>query len=561
MLFLTPENTYVCEGFEWTSRRLGDLKLTFMELLGYIIIIYESFLSRFKLKFFIIFRMATNENVEDESQISYNALHPCDVQSAFPLNNMGGRLARVIFKDVPNMSDLTKLKRFLHKAETSHPPPRSVLPYNETLRHDSNARSSCLEPGIDNLTQLNSMSRTFQPELTFNNTIRSNSVTQTEPPFSNSTRSNASEEPSNSVPSSRSSFNKPTFKVPLNQFNVGTPSSIRPSPSSKSLYDEPAFKTASSAEKPSLSQPTFRNASTLYNNQEVTLSTEPAFKKSSTLYNSPSLLSTARPKFKFSPPAEEKTLFIEPSFNASSIHSNSEEKAPSNNRLSYNSTSCSHISLSSNELDLNISPIRPNPKFKDTESKVSYSMHSIPGVDPFSIQDDDFSYMLIEDDNIETYKENKDNELCSQKGTTDKYRDQDDDEVIIIDSDRAVEDLCHIKNDNIIIEEAKNNLASLFESLENEYKAISSEPDTHLSPARKMGSMRNDSYNHNKNKRSWLYEKIDSDDDGIELPPAKRVSLCTDNNNEENLDGRSLANPIVLDYDDNDYEMDLGSYL
>ncbi|EXX70544.1 hypothetical protein RirG_086440 [Rhizophagus irregularis DAOM 197198w] len=39
MLFLTPENTYVCEGFEWTSRRLGDLKLTFMELLGYVIII------------------------------------------------------------------------------------------------------------------------------------------------------------------------------------------------------------------------------------------------------------------------------------------------------------------------------------------------------------------------------------------------------------------------------------------------------------------------------------------------------------------------------------------
>src|SRR3954447_7267243 len=131
--------------------------------------------------------MATNENVEDESQISYNALHPCDVQPAFPPSNMGGRLARVIFEDVPHMSDLTKLKRFLHKAETSHPPPRSVPSYNETLRHDSNARkTSCSEPVIDNSTRFNSMSRTFQPESSFNNTTRPNSVTQTlnvEPPF------------------------------------------------------------------------------------------------------------------------------------------------------------------------------------------------------------------------------------------------------------------------------------------------------------------------------------------------------------------------------------------
>ncbi|PKY39241.1 hypothetical protein RhiirA4_452402 [Rhizophagus irregularis] len=524
MLFLTPENTYVCEGFEWTSRRLGDLKLTFMELLG----------------------MATNENVEDESQISYNALHPCDIQSTFQ-PNMGGRLARVIFKDVPYMSDLTKLKRFLHKAETSHPPPRSVLPFNGVLGHNSNARkSSCPEPGIDKSTQLNSMSRDFQPESSFNNTIRPISVTQLEPLFNGSTRPNANEDPSNSVSSSISSFNKPTFKVPLNQFNVGTPSLIRPNPPSKSLYDEPAFKTASSwngpAEKPSLSQP---NASFLYNDQEAT---EPAFKKSSTL------LSTARPTFRSSSPAEEKTSFIEPSFNASSIRSDSEEKAPFNNRLSSNSISCSHISISSNELDLNISPIRPNSKFKDTESKVSYSMHSIPGVDPFSIQDDDFSYMLIEDDNIETYKENKDNESYSKKGST---RDQDDDGVIIIDSDRDVKDLCHIKN-NI---EAKNNLASLFESLENEDKAISSEPDARLSPARSMGSTKNNSSNNNKNKRSWLYEKIDSDDDDIELPPAKRVSHCTDNDHEEKLDGGSLANPIVLDYDDNDYEMDLDEIL
>ncbi|RGB24559.1 hypothetical protein C1646_772910 [Rhizophagus diaphanus] len=492
MLFLTPENTYVCEGFEWTSRRLGDLKLTFMELLG----------------------MATNENVEDESQISYNALHQCDIQSTFQ-PNMGGRLARVIFKDVPYMSDLTKLKRFLNKAETSHPPPRSVIPFNEVLGYNSNARkSSCPEPGIDKSTQLNSMSRDFN------------------------------EDPSNSVSSSISSFNKPTFKVPLNQFKVGTPSSIRPNPPSKSLYDEPAFKTASSwngpAEKPSLFQP---NASFLYNDEEAT---EPAFKKSSTL------LSTARPTFRSSSPAEGKTSFIEPSFNASSIRSDSEEKAPFNNRLSSNSISCSHISISSNELDLNISPIRPNSKLKNTESKVSYSMHSIPGVDPFFIQDDDFSYMLIEDDNIETYKENKDNESYSKKGST---RDQDDDGVIIIDSDRDVKDLCYIKNNN----EAKNNLASLFESLENEYKAISSEPDTRLSPARSMGSTKNNLSNHNKNKRSWLYEKIDSDDDDIELPPAKRVSQCTDNDHEEKLDGGSLANPIVLDYDDNDYEMDLGS--
>ncbi|CAB4473100.1 unnamed protein product [Rhizophagus irregularis] len=524
MLFLTPENTYVCEGFEWTSRRLGDLKLTFMELLG----------------------MATNENVEDESQISYNALHPCDIQSTFQ-PNMGGRLARVIFKDVPYMSDLTKLKRFLHKAESSHPPPRSVLPFNEVLGYNSNARkSSCPEPGIDKSTQLNSMSRDFQPESSFNNTIRPISVTQLVPLFNGSTRPNANEDPSNSVSSSISSFNKPTFKVPLNQFNVGTPSLIRPNPPSKSLYDEPAFKTASlwngPAEKQSLSQP---NASFLYNDQEAT---EPAFKKSSTL------LSTARPTFRSSSPAEEKTSFIEPSFNASSIRSDSEEKAPFNNRLSSNSISCSHISISSNELDLNISPIRPNSKFKDTESKVSYSMHSIPGVDPFSIQDDDFSYMLIEDDNIETYKENKDNESYSKKGST---RDQDDDGVIIIDSDRDVKDLCHIKN-NI---EAKNNLASLFESLENEYKAISSEPDARLSPARSMGSTKNNSSNNNKNKRSWLYEKIDSDDDDIELPLAKRVSHCTDNDHEEKLDGGSLANPIVLDYDDNDYEMDLDEIL
>lgn len=493
--------------------------------------------------------MATNENVEDESQISYNALHPYDVQSTFQ-PNMGGRLARVIFKDVPHMSDLTKLKRFLHKAETSHPPPRSVLPYNEVLGHDSNARkSSCPELGIVKSTQHNSMSRDFQPESSFINTIRPISVIQLEPPFNGLTRPNVNKDPSNSVSSSISSFNKPTFNVPLNQFNVGTPSSIRPNPPSKSLYNEPAFKTASSwngsAEKPSLSQPASRNVSFLYNDQEAT---EPAFKKSSTL------LSTAMPTFRSSSPAEEKTSFIEPSFNASSIRSDSEGKAPFNNRLSSNSTSCSHISISSNELDLNISPIRPNSKFKDTESKVSYSMNSNPGIDPFSIQDD-FSYMLIEDDNNETYKENKDNESYSKKRST---RDQDDDGVIIINSDRDVKDLCHVKNnDNVIIEEAKNNLASLFESLENEYKAISSEPDARLSPTRSMGSTKNNSSN--KNKRSWLYEKIDSDDDDIELPPTKRVSHSTDNDHEEKLDGGSLANPIVLDYDDNDYEMDLGS--
>src|SRR5688572_19334608 len=103
--------------------------------------------------------MAINENIEDESQISYNALHPCDVQPAFP-PNIGDGLARIIFNNVPNMPDLTKLKRFLLKAETSNPPPRSVPPNNETLRSDSIIKtSSCSEPAFKNPIQLNPISR------------------------------------------------------------------------------------------------------------------------------------------------------------------------------------------------------------------------------------------------------------------------------------------------------------------------------------------------------------------------------------------------------------------
>src|SRR2546423_13179444 len=100
--------------------------------------------------------MAINENMEDESQISYNALHPCDVQPVFPPSNVGGGLARIIFNNVPNIPDLTKLKRFLLKAETSKPPPRSVPLNNETLRRDSIIRtSSCPEPTFKNPIQLN----------------------------------------------------------------------------------------------------------------------------------------------------------------------------------------------------------------------------------------------------------------------------------------------------------------------------------------------------------------------------------------------------------------------
>ncbi|RIA88363.1 hypothetical protein C1645_826422 [Glomus cerebriforme] len=541
MLFLTPENTYVCEGFEWTSRRLGDLKLTFMELLG----------------------MATNENVEDESQISYNALHPFDVQPIISPSNMGGRLSRVIFENVPNMPDLTKLKRFLLKAETSNPPPRSVPPYNKTsLERDFIVRTSSLhqESSFNNTTRPNSVTR-----MSLNNTMRPNSLAKAsscaEPPFINSMRSDANEEPPHSEPSyimssrlknvTKSSFTKPTFKAPLRQFNVDTPS---PNPSSKSICDEPAFKAASSwdgpAEELSCSQPALRNASTLYTNQEAALSTETAFKKSSTLYNPPSLLSTTRPTFRSSSPIEEKTSFIEPSFNASSIRSNSGEKASFNNRLSYNNTPRSHLSMSSNELDFNVSPIQPNSRFKEPGSKVSYSMYSNPGVDPFSIQDDDISYMLIEDDNNEKYN---DKELYSKKAFIEKNQNRDDfhndDGVIIIDSDRPIKDLCN----NVITESTKNNLASLFESLENEYKAIS---DANLPPVRDPSSIGS---NHNKNKRSWLYEEIDCDNDmgldDAELPPVKRVSRGIDE------DGGSLANPIVLDYDDNDYEMDLDEIL
>ncbi len=157
MLFLTPENTFICEGFEWTSRRLGDLKLTFMELLGYIIlkiyfILYLK-VGSFYFKIFIICRLTIDENVEDESQISYNALYPYDVKPAFPSGDMGNGLARVIFENVPNMPDLTKLERFLLKAETSNPSPKlthnsssirnngNLFVENNSSNHDKNKRS------------------------------------------------------------------------------------------------------------------------------------------------------------------------------------------------------------------------------------------------------------------------------------------------------------------------------------------------------------------------------------------------------------------------------------
>ncbi|CAI2173595.1 7916_t:CDS:2 [Funneliformis geosporum] len=108
VLFLTPENTFICDGFEWTSRRPGDLKLTFMEILG----------------------MTIDESVEDESQISFNTLYPY-AAPAFLSSDTGNRVARVVFEVVPNMEELTMLNRFLLKAETSNQPPRREPLYNK----------------------------------------------------------------------------------------------------------------------------------------------------------------------------------------------------------------------------------------------------------------------------------------------------------------------------------------------------------------------------------------------------------------------------------------------
>ncbi|CAG8546947.1 1635_t:CDS:2 [Funneliformis caledonium] len=439
VLFLTPENTFICDGFEWTSRRLGDLKLTFMEILG----------------------MTIDESIEDESQISFNTLHPCD-NPAFLSGVTGGRLARVVFEDVPNMPDLTKLKRFLLKAETSNQHPRIVPLYN---------KNSCPEPIFRNSTRPNIITRVPYQEPIFNNLIQCNSSARTsfnpEPQFDNSARSN-------------------------------------------------------------------------------------------------SLSRTLIPRSNL----DEKTPFIKPTFIASSKRSNSEE-----DRSSYYNTSRSHLSISSNEPDFNASPIRSNSGLKETEQKVSSSMLSNCGIDPFSVQDD-LSYMLIEEKFIPVdIRTNNDNDKKQNQDFFDDFRN--DDNMVLIDSDDCdlppADVLCHNKKDvMVIIEEAndpnhisketKNKLLSLFENLEDEYKAMSSESDIQLPSEHSLSISKDFSAEHNSTdnnkKRSWLYEEIDCDSDtSLEIPPLKKVHT---DDHEKKLDGGSLTNPIHLDYDDNDYEMDLG---